>query len=205
MELYVEPGALFNGLSSCHAVDNAFGNCDRTLHIFEKKQIWVGYFVFFQIQLLSDGLLNGLPQRSSSCPQAATYPGCDTGSPPTMHQSPCAAADCPPARVVGSYSVVSAVFELWLVLREFAPEFPTLVLLYHDMVGQLSGDELEELIECQVVICFSLAGSFGSLTCNWFSLRNPNLNFRMRFPNKIKNMIRSPRWRVSNKIRRPFN
>ena len=53
------------GLSSCPAADDTLGNRDRTLHVFEKKQIWVGYFDFFQIRLLRD---------DSSCPQAATRP-----------------------------------------------------------------------------------------------------------------------------------
>jgi len=123
-----------------------------------------------------------------------------------MHQSPGAAADCLPTRSVGDYSVVSAAFELWLVLRDFAPNFPALVSLYHDIVEQLGVDELKELIERQVVILFPNC-LCTLLTCNRFSRRNRTLNPRRRFSSKIKNR---PRWRVNNGINtlpllRPFH
>jgi len=97
---------------------------------------------------------------------------------------------------VGDYSAVSAAFELWLVLRDFAPNFPALVSLYHDIVEQLGVDELKELIEHQAVILFP-SRPCTSLTCNRFSQQNPTLNLRRRFTSKIKNLICCPRRRVS--------
>ena len=69
-----------------------------------------------------------------------------------MHQSPGAVVDRPFTHVVEGYSVVSVVFELWLVLRDLAPNFPALVSFYDDIVGQLGMEELKELVERQVVI-----------------------------------------------------
>ena len=63
-------------------------------------------------------------------------------------------AEGAPSCTAGDHSIVSVVFELWLVLRSFAPKFPALVSFYYDSVGRLSRGELEELVERQAVSFF---------------------------------------------------
>ena len=53
--------------------------------------------------------------------------------------------------MAGEYSVIMAVFELWLILTKSFPEPPILLMFYHDIVGHLSTEELKELAEHQAV------------------------------------------------------
>lgn len=64
-----------------------------------------------------------------------------------------------PSCMAGEYSVVTAIFELWLVLMKFSPELPTLLSFYHDFVGHLSVEELNELAERQGVSFHTLLTS----------------------------------------------
>jgi len=64
-----------------------------------------------------------------------------------MYWSPCSGIGGLPPGILEEYSTASVLFELWLVLREAPSGFPTLLSFYHDSIGCLSMEEVEELKE----------------------------------------------------------